>query len=113
MFFLIKENSNVNTILNIINTGYLSFSQEEIVTLTNFFLRFGSNMDIALKNGEIYDNDNFLLVKVIINKIDHFISLFNDRISTCRTFEDYSISLYDYLEELNLQDLFLSNIKNF
>lgn len=111
LFLLIKENSNINTILNIINTGYFSFSQEEIVTLTNFFLRFGNNMDIALKNGEIYDNDNFLLVKVIINKIDNFISLFNDKVSTCKTFEDYSVSLYDYLEELNLQDLFFKQYK--
>lgn len=111
LFLLSIENNNVNMILNIVNTNYFDFTQDEIVLLTNFFLRFGKDIDIALKNGEIYDNDNFLLVKVIIDKIYNFISLFTKKVIDCKTFSDYNMALYEYLEELNLQDLFFKQYK--
>ena len=112
IFDIIKNGYNVENIIKIVNIGYFDFSVDEINIINNFFLRFGKDLDIALKNGEIYDNDNFSYVKLIIDKVKSNIDFIGLKIKSCETFGDFISCIYDYLISINIQDVFEKQYKS-
>ena len=106
IFNILNNGLKVEYILKLMNINYFNFSDEEIVLTTNFFLRFGNDLDIAMKNGEIYDVDNYVYVNSVINKIQGFVNQLSDKFNYCHLYSDFTEALYNYWDKLKLQEVF-------
>ena len=95
IFNILNNGLKVEYILKLMNINYFNFSDEEIVLTTNFFLRFGNDLDIAMKNGEIYDVDNYVYVNSVINKIQGFVNQLSDKFNYCHLYSDFTEALYN------------------
>jgi ATP-dependent helicase/nuclease subunit B len=101
--FINKEIS-VENLLSIAQYPYLNLSKEEVITMDSFFTRFGYNYNVALKNGEKYDNANFIRVKNTIDKIMSNIIRLEFDINSETTAKNYMISIMNYLDSFKIKE---------
>ena len=112
IFKIIVEGFKVEYILNLVNINYFNLSDEEIHLVNSYFLRFGNDLNIALKNGEIYDNDNYVYVNLVIEKIKNFINVLKESFEKSNKFSDFSLALFEYWDYLKLEELFFNQYNN-
>ena len=101
---IIKDGYSVDNILNIAQFSYMGLSHEELSSLDSFFIRFGNNLNIALKNGERYDNANYLLVMNIIDKIRAYVDVLQNAIDTSSNAKEYMVAIMEYLDTLHVKE---------
>ncbi len=94
-------------LLTLMDINYFNFSEEDKITMIDFFNRFGEDIEIALKNCQIYDNSGFLKVSVIFVELEKQIDSFKNHFEFCDNASDFIQEYYEYAEELGLENVFL------
>lgn len=101
-----NEGLSADIIKELLDINYFNIDEADKTIINIFFNRFGNDIDVALKNCEIYDKDNFLKINVILNKIQEEISDFINRIISCEKTVDFCKAYYEYAEKLKISDRF-------
>lgn len=102
----IKENDlNADNFKKLCHLNFMGLTSEEVMAVDNMFNRFGDNIATAMKNGDVYDPNNTLIVHNVLSKV--LIPIFNISDSprnAKRLFKD----LYEYMQEVGTLDIIAS-----
>lgn len=101
---IVKAGYTVENILRIAQFDYIGVVREEYMVLDSFFNRFGYKLNIAMKNGEKYDNSNYILVKNIIAKIQKHIDVLQDKIDNSNNVKEYMTAIMEYINEFSIRE---------
>lgn len=107
------DSSSVNNILAMAQFSYLGISRDEFSTMDAFFTRFGHIMDIAMKNGEKYDLENFAVVNMTMDRILENINRLRDSLEKAETAGDIMAAIMDYLNVENVQKQMVETYNRF
>lgn len=101
---IVRTGYTVENILRIAQFNYIGITREEYMVIDSFFNRFGYNLGVALKNGEKYDNSNYILVKNIIAKIQNHVDLLQDKIDNSSNVKEYMTAIMEYINEFSIKE---------
>lgn len=108
-----SDGFSVDEILKLIESGYLGFTNEEEVLIKKFFLRFGTDIEIALKNGEAYDNASFIVVENVIKRLKEKLAPIYEKFDSCKTYDSFINSAYEYLVENGVDSMVFEGYRQY
>lgn len=100
---------DINLLNELVRFPWFNITVNEQNIFDLFFLRFGNNFDIAIKNGEVFAPIDFEIVKKNLEKVSVFITPLKASFSVCSTVKDFLITLTDFLSEIKITE-YLHNV---
>lgn len=107
------DTESVKNILALAQFSYIGISRDEFSTMDAFFTRFGRIMEIAMKNGEKYDLENFAVVNMTMDRILGNVIELKKALGEAETAAGIMGAIMKYLEAENVQAQVVETYNNF